>query len=226
LEINIKDLLVLIIKKWWVIAVCIIICFSIAYTWTNYFVDPIYSPSTTLYVGKDVSSEGIQTSDLNLGLILIDDYREIAKSKLVSNEVISELGLENISAHSLSKRIEVTQKNESRVIQISVRDTDPQRAMVLTNKVAEVLKKKIVEIMQIENVQIIDKAEVDYTPLSPNKVLNYVIAVLLGFITGLGLIILIKYFDNTIKTIEDVQKYLGLPVIGIIPLYYHKRPAN
>ena len=217
LEIDIKDLFRLILKKWWILIICILILGSASYIWTNYFIVPVYSSSTTLYVGKNVESEGIQTSDLSLGTILIQDYRELAKSKLVAREVIDEMGLQNMSPASLAGRIGVTQRNESRVIQISVADTDPKMAMELTNKVAEVLKKKITEIMQIENVQIIDKAELQPYPVSPNKRMNYIIGVILGLIAGMGIILLIVYLDNTIKTSEDVKKYLNLPVIGTIP---------
>ncbi len=219
LEINIKDLLRLILRKWWIFIICILIFGSAAYIWTNYFIVPVYSSSTTLYVGKNVESEGIQTSDLSLGSILIHDYRELAKSKLVAREVIDEMGLQNMKPASLAGRIGVSQRGESRVIQISVNDTSPQMAMELTNKVAEVLKKKITEIMQIENVQIIDKAELQPYPVSPNKRLNYMIGVILGLIAGMGIILMIIYFDNTVKTPEDIKKHLGLPVIGTIPSF-------
>lgn len=222
LEINMKDLFRLVFRKWWIFIICILVFGSAAYIWTNYFIIPVYSSSTTLYVGKNIESEGIQSSDLYLGSTLILDYRELAKSKLVANEVIYDMGLQYMSASSLTGRIGVIQKNESRVIQISVSDIDPQMAMVLTNKVAEVFQKKIVEIMQVENVQIIDKAELQPFPISPNKRLNYMIGIILGLIVGIGIILLIVYFDNTIKTTEDVHKHLGLPVIGNIPLYHVK----
>lgn len=219
LEINIKDLLRLILRKWWIFAICILVFGSAAYIWTNYFIVPIYSSSTTLYVGKNVDSEGIQTSDLSLGSNLIHDYRELARSKLVAREVINEMGLQNMNPASLAGRIGVSQRGESRVIQISVNDTNPQMAMELTNKVAEVLQKKITEIMQIENVQIIDKAELQPYPISPNKRMNYMIGAILGLFVGMGMILLIIYFDNTVKTPEDVKKHLDLPVIGTIPSF-------
>ena len=222
MEINIKDLFRLALRKWWIFVICFLVFGSVSYIWTNYFIVPIYSSSTTLYVGKNIESEGIQSSDLYLGSTLILDYRELAKSKLVANEVINEMGLNNMSPGSLAGRIGVFQKNESRVIQITVNDTNPQMAMELTNKVAEVLQKKIIEIMQVENVQIIDKAELQPYPISPNKNLNYMIGIIVGLILGMGIILLIAYFDNTIKSAEDVQKHLDLPVIGIIPLYYLK----
>lgn len=222
LEINMKDLFRLALRKWWVFVICVFVFGSAAYIRTNYFTIPTYSSSTTLYVGKNAETEGIQSSDLYLGANLILDYRELAKSKLVAGEVIDEMGLQNMSAGSLAGRIGVNQKNESRVIQISVIDTNPQMAMELTNKVAEVLQKKIIEIMQVENVQIIDKAEIQPFPISPNKRLNYMIGILLGLILGIGIILLIAYLDNTIKTNEDVNKHLGLPVIGNIPLYHVK----
>ena len=91
--------------------------------------------------------------------------------------------------------------------------------MVIANKVAEVFKQKVVELMDVENVQVIDRAEVPISPVKPKKELNIAIATFIGLMTGLGIIFLIEYLDNTIKTPEDIEKHLGLPVIGTIPVF-------
>lgn len=220
IEINMKELIKIALGKWWIFIISILIFGGASYVWTNYFTTPVYASYTTLYVGKNIDSEGIESSDLNLGANLILDYRELSKSKLVAREVLDDVGLQNISADSLAERIEVTQKNESRVIQISVSDTDPQVAMELTNKVAEIFQKNIIKIMQVENIQVIDKAEIEENPISPNKKMNYIIGIILGFIVAIAVILLTKYLDNTIKTAEDVKEHLDLPVIGDIPLFH------
>jgi capsular polysaccharide biosynthesis protein len=187
---------------------------------------PVYSANTTLYVGKNIDIQGIQASDLKLGADLILDYRELAKSKLVANEVINELGLKNMSAGGLAGMVQVNQRNESRVIQISVNSTNPQMAMDLTNKVAEVFQKKVVEIMQVENVQIIDKAVMPFYPISPDNNRNIMLGIFLGFIIGAGIILLIAFLDKTVKSAEDVQRYLDLPVIGNIPVINSKKESR
>ncbi len=221
-EISIKDVFKILLRKWWIIFICVVVFGAAAYTWTNYFVVPMYSANTTLYVGKNTDTVGIQSNDLYLGANLILDYREIAKSKLVAYEVIDELGL-NMSAGAMASMISVEQRELTRVIQISVRYPDPQMAMDIANKVAEVFQKKVIEIMQLENVQIIDRAELPRFPISPNNRLNYMVGIILGLAIGVGIIFLIEFLDDTIKTPEDVQKHVDLPVIGVIPVFNGRR---
>lgn len=224
-EIDLKQVLNMVLRKWWILFICIVVFGGAAYIRTNYYIVPIYSASTTLYVGKNVDQVGIQSSDLYLGSNLILDYREMAKSKLVAYEVMEELGITNMSAGSMAGRIGVTQRNETRFIQISVSDTDPKRAMDITNKVAEVFQKIVIEKMQVENVQIIDKAEMPMFPISPNNKRDTMIGIILGLAVGAGIIFLIEFLDNNIKTPEDVQKYVDLPVIGTIPVFQKGRRA-
>lgn len=218
-EINLRELLLMFLRRWWILLIGVVLSGGIAYVWTNYYMVPIYSSYTTLFVGKNVNQTGINSTDLYLGSNLIQDYREIAQSKQVAYEVIKELGISNMSAGSMAGRINVAQRGETRVIQISVNDTDPKRAMDITNKVAEVFQKEVTEIMQVENVQIIDKAELQLYPISPNKKRNYMIGIIVGLVLGVGVILLIEFFDNTIKTPDDVRKSVDLPVIGAIPVF-------
>ena len=220
-DISIRDLFRLLLRKWWIIFICVAVFGTASYIWTNYYVVPMYSASTTLYVGKNTNQIGIQSDDLYLGMDLILDYREIAQSRLVVNEVIKELGLD-IDDEEMAKRIKVNRREMTRVIEISVKDSDPQMAMDITNKLAEVFKRKVVEIMQLQNVQRIDKAELPVLPVSPSKMINYLVGVVAGLAVSVGLIFTRYYIDDTIKTPEDVQKYIGLPVIGTIPVFDQK----
>lgn len=221
-EISIKDIFRILLKRWWIVFIGVVVFGTAAYIWSNYFVVPMYTASTTLYVGKNTDQVGIEPTDLNLGSNLIMDYSEIAKSKLVAYEVIDKLGL-RMSASAMASRVKVQPKNATRVIQISVSDPDPQMAMDITNKVAEVFQEKVKQIMQIENVQIIDRAELPWYPVSPNKQLYYLGGVCLGLAIGAAIIFLIEFLDDAIKTPEDVQRYTDLPVIGIIPLFSGRR---
>lgn len=221
-DINLKELLHIFLRRWWILLLCVAAFGSGAYVWTKYYTIPLYAAGTTLYVGKNVDQIGIQANDLYLGLSLVQDYREIARSRLVANEVMDELGITNISAGALASRINVSQRDETRVIQISVVDPDPRIAMNLTNTVADVFRNKVIEIMQVENIQIIDKAELPMYPISPNRNRNIILGVAVGLAIGAGIIILIEFLDDTIKTPDDVKKYVELPVIGTIPSFHCK----
>lgn len=220
MELNFKEMLHLLLRKWWLILLCAIIIGIGAYFFAANFTTPVYEANTTIYVGKNADQAGVDALDLNIGAAVVLDYREIAKSRLVASTVIKELELtDDLSVGELIDRINVEQRTETRVIEISVMDYDPEMAMIITNKTAEVFKEKIAEIMQIENVQVIDVAELPTSPVTPGKRTISMIGSMLGLIIGVVIVFLIEYFDNTIKTPEDVKKYLGLPVIGTIPAF-------
>lgn len=225
-EINLKELFQMFLKRWWILVLCAVISASAAYAYSYYYLVPIYESNTTLYVGKNIDQNGVGANDLMLGSALIADYHEIAKSKQVASQVIKELGLKYMSPGALAGRIGVTQRNGTRIIQISVSDTNPKMAMDIANKVAEVFKNKVIEIMQVENVQIIDEAELPRSPVSPDKKRNIIMGLVIGLAVGAGIVFLVEYLDNTVKTPEDVQKYLGLPVIGTIPVFQMKGKGN
>ncbi|TXK91141.1 capsular biosynthesis protein, partial [Parageobacillus sp. SY1] len=103
---------------------------------------------------------------------------------------------------------------------VTVQDPDPAMAAKIANKTADVFKNEIVKIMNIDNVSILSKAEVkeNQAPVKPKPLLNMAIAFVVGLMTGVGLAFLLEYLDNTIKTETDVEKHLGLPVLGAVSI--------
>lgn len=219
-EIDLRSLFRIMITRWWIVLICTVVCTSVSIIVSFFVLQPVYQSSTTLYIGKKVDVKtDIAYNDVLLGTQLVKDYREIAKSRLISSQVIKNLGINQYSPDEFSNKIEVNLKNDTRVIQITAEDGDPIIAQKIANSVAEVFKQKVVEIMQVENVQTIDVAEVPQHPVKPNKKMNVAIAFVLGFMLGAGIIFLIEYLDTTVKTPEDVKKITQLPVIGIIPVF-------
>lgn len=218
--IDIRQLLQIIKRRWWIIVTSAIICLVVGFVVSFYVLNPIYEANTTLYIGKNIEQKSDLTyNDMMLGTQLVKDYRELVISRMISNTVINELGLKDISAEQLSSKLTVTSKNDTRVIQISTMDEQPQLAMDITNKVAEIFKTKVVEIMKVENVQVIDKAELPVKPVKPNKLMYMALALIIGIALGALIIFFIEYLDDSIKTPDDVAKYLDLPVIGTIPVF-------
>ncbi len=220
ISIDLRELLHIFLKRWWIVVLALILCMSVAFTLVYFVLDPVYQADTTLYIGKNVENKNdITYNDMMLGSQLVKDYRELVISRMISKTVIEELGLKDLTADQLSSKLTVTSKNDTRVIQISTEDTDPKLAMDITNKVAEIFQTKVVEIMKVENVQVIDKAEQPVNPVKPNKLMYLAAAGILGLALGAFVIFLIEHLDNTVKTPEDIAKYLDLPVIGTIPVF-------
>lgn len=215
--IDIRELFLIIKKRLWLIILITLITTIIAGIFSFYILQPVYQANTTLYVGKNINVEGsMGYQDVLMSGQLVKDYRELAKSRLVANIVIDELNLRDISAEEITDMLGVNLKSDTRIIEITAQHTDPELAKQVANKVADVFKRKSVELIEVDNVQVIDVAETPVDPIKPNKKTNVAIGFVLGLMLGLGLVFMIEYLDNTIKTANDVEKYLGLPVIGTI----------
>lgn len=191
---------------------------SIAVYVSFFVIDPVYEANATLYVisRQEAQQSTIQYNDMLVGQQLVKDYREIVKSRTVTSQVIEDLDLD-MSSKELAEKISVGSKNDTRIIEISVQDTDPDRASIIANKTCEVFMSKVKDLMKVENVEIVDNAISPETPVKPRPLLNIAIGMFLGLFVALGVIFLIEYLDDTIKNSEDVEKYLGLPVLGTIP---------
>ncbi len=217
-EINLKDLLNILAQRWWIVGICLGLCIILVSAVTIFMMVPVYQADTSLYVGKVIDTQGtaIAYNDLILGDRLVSDYRELVKSRQITGMVIEELGLD-ISPSQLAAKLNVSSKKDTRIIEITAQDTNPQRAMLIADAIAETFRERVIEIMHVENVQIIDKAVLPKTPVKPNKRMNLAVAMVLGLMTGLALVFLIEYFDRTVKTPDDIKNQLGIPVIGVIP---------
>ena len=183
-----------------------------------FILDDVYEVYTTLMVSskKDRSStQDIQYNDILLNQKLVKTYSTIATSNRVMEQVIAELGI-SASPEDLKEKLTMTSVGETEIIKISVLDKDREFAVDLANVTADVFMDAVADIMKLDNVQVIDEAQIPEKPVKPRRLLNMVVAAILGIMVGLGVAFLQEYLDNTIKTTEDVEGYLGVPVLGVI----------
>lgn len=218
-EIDLREIIHIVLAKWWVILIFIILSTGItAYVTMNY-VTPMYSANSTLFIGKESDSiAGIDIKDLQIDDQLVTDYRELIKTRLVTEEVISRLNLD-VSVSKFIEHLQVSTIKDSRFIHISYEDASPETAAIITNELSEELVAKAVDIVGVKNVQIVDKAIEPTLPVSPNVKLNIAVAGVLGAMLALFCIFLLHMMDNTIKREEDIENYLGLSVLGVVPKF-------
>jgi capsular polysaccharide biosynthesis protein len=181
-----------------------------------FFITPIYQASTQILVNKSNSDQGnYNPAELQTSLQLINTYMVIMKSPAILNLVIEEMDLDMTSSQ-LSEKITVGSEKDSQVMNISVQDEDANRAAAIANTVARVFKEE--NIMKVDNISILASAVVmdGQSPIKPQPLLNIAIAIVVGLMAGVGLAFLLEYFDNTVKNEQDVEKNLGLPILGVI----------
>lgn len=221
-ELDLKELISMFLEKKLLIILVVVIFALMGAIYTLKFVTPIYQSTTSLVlaqIGGDNSEESnsITSSDIALNTNLIDNYRVIAKSKSVAQEVIDNLNLDT-TVEILRNRISVTTESDSEVIKITVADEDPELACKITTEVAEIFMGKVETIYKVNNITVLDKAEMETTPSNINLTKNIVIFAFVGGILIAGYILLINMLDTTVKTDTDIEKALDIPVLASIVL--------
>lgn len=185
----------------------------------SYFLlTPTYQ-STSQFIVNQKSSEddSVDVNEIRSNVEIISTYNVIIKSSRILDQVVEELDL-TISAGTLSTKLSVANEASSQVVTVTATDPDPEMATAIANQTVEIFENDIYELMNVDNVSVLTEATTAASPqaVSPNPPLNIAIALVLGAMVGVGLAFLLEYLDNTIKTEEDVEHKLELPVLGVI----------
>lgn len=218
-EFNVLEFLKYYMSKIIIVLVCIMIGLAGSYVYTFHMQVPIYRSQTSLVLTKsDNGSSTITQNDINLNKNLVSTYREIVKSRRILDKVIENLDLD-VSYGDLKNQVEVSSVNDTELIVISVYNEDNRLAKKIANEIANAFKTEIVEIYNIENVSIIDKALTSKEPYNVNVIKQFVIGMGAGFLLGSIFITALFYMDDSVKTEEDIENRLGLSVLGRVPKY-------
>jgi capsular polysaccharide biosynthesis protein len=216
--ISLRELFYTLRKRMWLIISITFVATLISGILSFYVMTPIYQSSTQLLVNQDKSDQPIYNyNEIQTNLQLINTYNVIIKSPAILDLVAKELDMD-VTAEQLNSKITVGSEKDSQVLNITVQDPDPYMATDIANTTAQVFQKEIVKIMNVDNVSILAEAKTkeNPAPIKPQPVLNMAIALVVGLMLGVGLSFLLEYLDNTIKNEMDVEKVLGLPVLGAI----------
>ncbi|PQZ55486.1 MULTISPECIES: YveK family protein [Bacillus] len=216
--ISLKELFAILRKRLVMILVITIGAALVSAIVSFYFITPIYQTSTQILVNQKKQDEKIiQYNEVQTNVQLTNTYKIIVKSPVILDKVKSELKL-GMSTQELNGKINVENEKDSQVIAVTVQDKDVKLARDIANTTAEIFKSEIAKIMSIDNVTILSKAEVaeGQSPIKPNKKLNIAIAFVVGLMASVGIAFLLEYLDNTMKKEEDIEKLLGVPVLGVV----------
>lgn len=224
-DVSIVELLKILRKRiLMILAFCIsgVLLFSV---FTFYIATPQYQSTSQLLVTHSRSDVSSSYLDINNNLTLINTYKEVIKGPVILEDVQRTLDL-GISAELLSEQVEVVSQNDSQIFSIVVTDENPEQAALLANTIADTFRDNIWDIMNIDNVTIISRANPSSSPFSPNVNLNLAVGFMLSLIFGVGLAIILEWMDNTIKDEEMIAKQLGWSTLGEIIEYSEKRAVK
>lgn len=208
-----------IIKKKSKIIILITLIAMIASALVSFFVlSPVYETNTTLIVNSSESTENqnMTGDQFNVTQKLAVTYGKIIQSRTVLDEVIKTLNLD-MTYNELVSKVNISPIENTQIVNITVEDTNPKKAMDIANAIPKVFTKEVKRITKANGVEVIDKAVLPENPIKPNKIMNIAIATVLGLMISLFVVFLLEYMDNKIKKPEDIEKHLGLPILGVVP---------
>ena len=221
-ELDLKELISIFLEKKILIILVVIIFAMLGAIYTLKFIVPEYQSETSLVlvqVERENAAEGsaISTTDITINSKLVDDYRILAKSKNIVEEVKNNLNLKQ-EIESIQNSITVSAVSDTRVIKISVVHTDPEIACKIANETADVFVEKVSDMYKTSNLYVWERAEVPSDPSNINLFKNVVIFSFFGGVLVIIYILLINMLDTTVKTDLDIEKALQLPVLASIML--------
>lgn len=185
-----------------------------------FIIKPTYQGHVTVIIGKNdsKSSSNEQYDDVMMSQNLTKTYAQIAQSKAVASKTVSKLA-DGTTSDEISKAVSVTPQTGTQIIDITANSKSPEKAAELTNDFSDSFVEVSKAVYTAGDARIIDRASVPTAPIKPKKVLNIAIAFVLGLFVSIGIAFIKEYMDKTIKTQDDIKRYLNLPVLGVIPEY-------
>ncbi len=221
-ELDLKELLTIFWEKKLQILLIVLIFAVIGIVYSYFVVKPEYQSTTSLILAQSSAgaTEGsITQADVTLNSKLVSRYEDMVTRDVILEEVVKNLNNPSITINSIKNKISVESAEESDLIDIKVRNADPNYAADIANEIAKVFCEKIIEIYNISNTYIFERAKPSVEPYNINHIKDIVIFVFIGFVVAVIYVLILNMLDNTIKTEQDVEKCVGLAVLTSIPDY-------
>lgn len=232
-ELDLKELFELFWNKKLTIILLVVVFAIIGAVYSIFFVTPKYKSSTTLVLTKTESSDdtekttttsstentdSITTTDITINSKLVATYSELIKSKTILREVLSNLDIKELSENDVRKNVTVSALKDTEVIEITVTNENATYAAKIANGIAESFTKQVAEIYNINNVHVVDKAEVAEGPYNINHKKDVAIFALIGLVVAAGYVLLVNMLDTTVKSSDDIEKNIEVPVLASISM--------
>ena len=217
IEIDLREIFSVLLSHLGIIILSGLVLGLVAIVGTKVFITPQYQSVTKMYVLAKQNNDTLTSADMQTSTLLTKDYAELIKSRTVTEGVIAQLNLD-LTHEELLKKMAVDSATDTRILSITVTDADPYEACKIANAIRDVAANHIKNVMDIDAVNVVETANIPDQQSSPSISKNGIIGVLLGVLLSVAIILIAYISNDTVKTQEDVEKYLGLSVLGTIPL--------
>ena len=212
-EINLKELFIYFKEKLTLILIIILTILIGGCLYSLLVKTPLYRSESSIAL---VSENTKSSSDVQLNKSLVKSYSKVVKSRRVVEQVIENLSLD-YSISKLTGRVNVTAEDDTAMLTITAADENPETATTITNEIVKVFKEEIKSIYGLNNVAIVDTASETSTPYNVNILKDIMVYIIVGVVLSLAVVFVIYYFDSTIKSSEEIENKLKLPIFGVVP---------
>lgn len=215
IEIDVLSLLRTIWRKKFLILLTAILTTGLAFAYSAFLATPQYDSTTRLYVVTQSSDNvaGITNQDLQAGSFLVKDYKEIILSQDVLKNVTTTLGI----ADDIKEKITVNIPVDTRILSITVRDSDPNQAATIANTLRDEAAKKIIEVTKVSDVTTLEAALPAEKPSTPQTKRNLVLGFIVGAFLATALVLVLEVLDDRVKRPQDIEEGLGMTLLGVVP---------
>lgn len=217
IEIDLGEIVALFLHRIWIILSVALFTATIGFIISRFMIQPTYDSTTKIYILNKQDNATVTYNDVQVGTQLTKDYAEMVKSRFVLEEVIQELNLP-MDYEELEKKLTISTPSDTRILAITVNDEDPVMAMNIANAICETASIHITNVMDIEAVNIVETANLPMEKSSPSIGKWTAISGMLG-VFGVCIVVFVIYIlDDTIKSSDDIEKYLQLSTLALIPI--------
>lgn len=221
IEIDLSELLGLLLYWWWMILACGLVTALVGFGLSKFLITPQYESTTKVYILNANEGGTLTYSDVQLGSQLTKDYAQLITGRYVLEKVIENCGLDE-SYGSLTRRVAVQALTDTRIIAITVTDENPVMAQLLADEIRKEAAEHIKNVMDIQAVNVVETANLPEAPASPSVMKWTAMGALVGIFVCAMILIIRFLVDDTVKTADDVEKYLGLSTLALIPIIEHE----
>ncbi len=218
-ELRIQDLLMAYLRKWRLLAVCMLLAGLIAFGITYFGVTPMYRATATIYVNNNRAADNkdyLTSSDLSASIHLVKGYMILAKSDTILEKAAEKLG-EGYTVAKLRNVVTVEQIDETVIFGVYVIHNDREEAARIANAVAEVIPVEGPNVIEATSARVIDKAKVPTSPYSPVYSRNIMLGITAGMLLAVVYVTIMFLKDTRIKDENDLTDMFDIPILGRIP---------
>ncbi|MFS0724099.1 YveK family protein [Paenibacillus sp. 1P07SE] len=221
-------------QRWWIAAVLAVMSCTAVFVYSNYYVQPVYQASTDLIVNKPADTAAttgqpqVDQNSINTNLMLINTYKQIIKSPAVLRQVLETNPGLGLTTQELNEKVTIDSVRDTQMMTISVQDSSYEQAAAIVTAVSNGFRERVSTVMNLDNVSVLNAADPadNPAPINTNHNVLYLFALMVSVMVGLGLIFLLDYLDDTVKSEHQIEQVLGLTLLTKVPKIRSKDMAR